>query len=928
MQLRRRNRFLPSRGSAQGRPAARGWAALAVVLAALVGCGTDDGGMARLEPDAGTPVDAERPGDPEVGSPDLVADGVEVGDADPAVDTDPDPDAPATPDASEDADERDGALEAGSDSLPGPGELCGIFGIGCASGVCLDYRCCDSPCTDVCMACTWDRTGMPDGQCAPVLSGTDPDGECADQGPESCGTSGVCNGAGACATYPDGTLCRWQVCERASDPICTYACAGGRCDTTSPLPPACGSDDLKLSDSLRVAPAAEGERFVRCGTLGQEAGGWQLTVSPDGRRLAARTRTGTVRLFATDTWQELAQLASPVGQIDVVAFSPDSARLATLSVEMGATTLWRSEDGSLERSFPGSGMITGSGPSGLSFSPDGQRLATSLGMLIELASGNTSRWTIRVGRPAIRFMGADTLFVEHTHQGGGNSSHGIKLVHLTTGQTTGLAWGATSPINGFALSRDGQWVAYGRSFEMEPGLELRRGSTGELMAADYQHYGRVLAFSPSGDHLYVVGGKGVQVRRRVDLKVVRTFGWQTPNQLLGVSPQGLLVVSTGGETLFYDPHRSYDYPVRRLPVGLDAITWSDNGQLEVGTARDGRYFHVWRTGDLAELCAPAAAAAVAPVTAAASSPDGSWVALGRQDGVVEVASATGAGAVSIATGRGGLIRVAVSNDGRRVATLAASEPRNPSGDDTGCFDYGAAPGLRPLEVFDVPSGSKLRTLTLPEAFCDFALSPDGQLIAHTDGSIRTDSFRHVYLGSHVRVLSVETGLERLRIGPTEPETISRGGTYILHGFSPDNARLAVGTSGGIATHRVIDGSLDRSYPDVVFWRRRAVSPGWFLLASGHGEGPYGGALRVLDMADGSSPATFANVYPQHIALGDSWVGALGVLYHGNGQDWTMFRMWDVPSGQLLRTFGGTVPLPNGPDRLVTYQEANLALWCR
>jgi len=76
---------------------------------------------------------------------------------------------------------------------------------------------------------------------------------------------------------------------------------------------------LDLGALLSVAPAAAGQRFVRCATLGPETG-WSVALSPDGRRLAARTGAGTVRLLDTDSWREVAQLASPLGRMDAAAF--------------------------------------------------------------------------------------------------------------------------------------------------------------------------------------------------------------------------------------------------------------------------------------------------------------------------------------------------------------------------------------------------------------------------------------------------------------------------------------------------------------------------------------------------------------------------------------------------------------------------------
>src|SRR6185312_4903122 len=138
---------------------------------------------------------------------------------------------------------------------------------------------------------------------------------------------------------------------------------------------ACGT--LTLTDTITLAPAAAGQLYTRCQTLGPEAG-WQVALSPTGDRLAARTGAGTVRLIATDSSTELAQLGSPLGRMDAVAFSPDGTALATLSAEMGEVTLWNAVDGRMQRSLagpPASGVDASA--SQLAFSSDGARLATS-----------------------------------------------------------------------------------------------------------------------------------------------------------------------------------------------------------------------------------------------------------------------------------------------------------------------------------------------------------------------------------------------------------------------------------------------------------------------------------------------------------------------------------------------------------------------
>src|SRR5262249_40510970 len=100
----------------------------------------------------------------------------------------------------------DGAgADAGRQSI---GTSC-LLATECASGFCVDGVCCDSACTDTCRTCAMQGAV---GTCMVADLGTDPRNECDDMGPQSCGTTGVCDGTGACSKYPSGTVCGAQTC--------------------------------------------------------------------------------------------------------------------------------------------------------------------------------------------------------------------------------------------------------------------------------------------------------------------------------------------------------------------------------------------------------------------------------------------------------------------------------------------------------------------------------------------------------------------------------------------------------------------------------------------------------------------------------------------------------------------------------------------
>jgi len=149
----------------------------------------------------------------------------------------------------------------------------------CSSGHCVDGVCCDSACGGLCEACSAAKTGGVDGICAPVASNTDPDNDCAQDPPGTCGQNGLCDGAKACAKWDNTTVCALQVCtngtqtaERKCDgagtcvagvqtPCTPYVCGANACLTT------CASDgdcvpthycDLATSPTVCKPKGAQG----------------------------------------------------------------------------------------------------------------------------------------------------------------------------------------------------------------------------------------------------------------------------------------------------------------------------------------------------------------------------------------------------------------------------------------------------------------------------------------------------------------------------------------------------------------------------------------------------------------------------------------------------------------------------------------------
>ncbi len=122
----------------------------------------------------------------------------------------------------------------------------------CSSGFCVDGVCCDTPCSEACVACTAAKKGSGvDGACGPVAEDTDPDDDCApDPGyPTSCKDDGLCDGAGHCRVYAKaGVTCGAPTCLDGK--VTARACNGaGGCDATATAcaPYACDATACKAS---------------------------------------------------------------------------------------------------------------------------------------------------------------------------------------------------------------------------------------------------------------------------------------------------------------------------------------------------------------------------------------------------------------------------------------------------------------------------------------------------------------------------------------------------------------------------------------------------------------------------------------------------------------------------------------------------------
>src|SRR6266496_1652070 len=102
---------------------------------------------------------------------------------------------------------------------------------------------------------------------------------------------------------------------------------------------------------------------------------WGLAFSHDGKLFAIASGDGFAKVFATDTFLEVATLSGFLLGIHGVAFSPDDTRLATGGDGQEAIRLWDTQNNRPFVTLEGRGSLFSS----VAFSPDGSVLGAMNG---------------------------------------------------------------------------------------------------------------------------------------------------------------------------------------------------------------------------------------------------------------------------------------------------------------------------------------------------------------------------------------------------------------------------------------------------------------------------------------------------------------------------------------------------------------------
>jgi WD40 repeat protein len=452
---------------------------------------------------------------------------------------------------------------------------------------------------------------------------------------------------------------------------------------------------------------ASTERMVRTFTFPKQ--GWAMAWSPDGKTLALGFADKTIRLWDTASGKEVRKLEGhESGYIRGLAWSPDGKRLVTTALDERNFFVWDAASGKLLGRFPME--VPWETPSTLAWTPDGKAVAVGALGLFDLDTGRRLR----------SFDASDNKFLAawpaDFKQIATFGERGVRLHDAVTGKWTHTleSLNLLQPIHSLAWSPDSRSLALGYQFDGD-GLRLEAVTGKHGLPAPKGGF-HAAAWSPDGKTFATVSGKsgGVCLWDAMTNRPVRTLDGTAPLDVwwLAWSGDGKKLAGSNASQIWVWSAETGKLLWQNEKFGGDLVWSPDGQQLATTDNAKKQAVRIW-AADTGKLLHESP---LTWETQAAWSPDGKTLAAGptEQGECLLIDAASGAVRVKART-EGGLHHIRAirwARDRKTFSTIDRGEHRR---------------------YFDAATGKQLRTLPLSLGNGNGSWSPDGQVLAWSNG---------------------------------------------------------------------------------------------------------------------------------------------------------------------------------------------------
>jgi WD40 repeat protein len=401
---------------------------------------------------------------------------------------------------------------------------------------------------------------------------------------------------------------------------------------------------------------------------GHENAVFDLAFSPDGKRLASASADQTIRIWETESEEEVAQLKVDNIQFQSLAFSPDGTTLVSGGSD-SLLRLWDVTTAKEQHQFAGHQSAVTS----VAFSRDGKTVASSDQTgLIRLWEAATGKEKVVNRLPATiasaRFVGDGSevflLFADgRAGRSRGSSAELVKRYGKPSSEGTAQA-----------LSPDGRFLAWVHSDGKTTIWDVLHSKAAfQVEASEFQ----VVGFSPDSRYALTArngaaataedGARLLKMPTGKEYRRLPVFGGVT--QFALTQDEKTLAVATPGGMQLWElasGRRRLDFPVNQS--GLTHLAFSPDGTLLAGSSGDDTV-RLWdtATGKLRR----ALVGHHGPVHVVAFAPDGERLASGGEDSTIRLWDVrTGEERRRLQGHRAGVTSLCFSRDGTKLISTS------------------------------------------------------------------------------------------------------------------------------------------------------------------------------------------------------------------------------------------------------------------